>query len=119
VVARNDTVITADRARLEQAVGNLVDNALRHGEGSVLLDSAEEDGAVVVRVRDEGPGIPATLLSSAFDRFTRADAARSGGSTGLGLAIVQAIAHAHGGDAAAANAPSRGAVITMRFPVSG
>ena len=89
--------VEADRLRLEQALANLVDNALRYGEGTVELGAASENGAVTLRVRDHGPGFPPELADHAFERFTRADRARSRGGTGLGLAIVDAVARAHGG----------------------
>jgi two-component system OmpR family sensor kinase len=95
--------LTADRLRLEQALGNLVANALRHGAGSIHLSAVERDGRVELHVRDEGPGFPPMFLPQAFERFSRADQARSGGGAGLGLAIANVIAKAHGGTAQAAN----------------
>jgi two-component system, OmpR family, sensor kinase len=103
--------LLGDRLRLEQAVGNLVDNALRHGSGSVRLEAIAVDGVVRLAVCDEGAGIPRALGQRAFDRFTRADHARAGDGTGLGLAIVAAIARAHGGAARAA-----GATVTIELP---
>ena len=97
------TVLDADRLRLEQALGNLVDNALRHGAGAIRLDAVEHDGRVELHVRDEGPGLPPDFLPHAFERFSRADAARTSGGTGLGLALASAIAEAHGGTAQAAS----------------
>ena len=96
-------VLAADRLRLEQALGNLVDNALRYGEGAIRLDASARDGLVEFHVRDEGPGLPSEFLPHAFERFTRADAARTGGGTGLGLALAAAIAEAHGGTAEASS----------------
>ena len=81
-----------DPARMRQALGNLVDNALRHGEGTVTLTASE--GAI--EVADEGTGFPSDLAP--FRRFSRSQPSRSEGS-GLGLAIVRAIAEAHGGTA--------------------
>ena len=89
--------LDADRARLEQALGNLVDNAFRHGKGTVRLAATQEGSSVVFRVSDEGPGFPPEFAPRAFERFSRADEARSGGGAGLGLAIVAAVARAHGG----------------------
>lgn len=117
-VAVDGAVVAADRERLEQALGNLVDNALRHGAGTIRLHAAREDGTVVLRVGDGGPGFPPELLGAAFERFTRADPARGGGSAGLGLAIVRAIGRAHGGEVAAANEPGGGAVVTIRLPAA-
>ena len=81
-----------DPLRMRQALGNLVDNALRHGEGTVTLRARE---GVEIEVRDEGPGI--ALGQAAFERFARGE--RTRGGSGLGLAIVRAIAEAHGGEA--------------------
>jgi signal transduction histidine kinase len=108
--------LRADRLRLEQALGNLVDNALRHGGGAVELDASAVDGVVELHVRDEGRGFPPELLERAFDRFTRGDASRTGGGAGLGLAIVRAIAEAHGGRAAAANVDGAGADVWLALP---
>jgi two-component system OmpR family sensor kinase len=105
-----DTVV-GDRLRLEQALGNLVDNALRHGAGTVRVDAERRDGVLELRVSDEGPGFPPELLPTAFERFTRGDEARERGGTGLGLAIVAAVAKAHGGRARA-----EGSSVTIELP---
>jgi signal transduction histidine kinase len=107
VDATEHLTLSGDRLRLEQALGNLVENALRHGDGRVRVEALELDGRVRLRVSDEGPGFPDTFVARAFDRFTRADDAHSGGGAGLGLAIVDAIARAHGGTASVANGASR------------
>jgi heavy metal sensor kinase len=101
--------VEADRLRLEQALGNLVENALRYGEGTVRVWSHSADGRREIHVSDEGPGFPPDFLPHAFERFRRADTARSGDGTGLGLAIVKAIAQAHGGRAGARNTSGGGA----------
>ena len=64
--------IQGDRLRLEQALGNLVDNALRHGDGRVDLRAAQGDGTVELHVVDEGHGFPPAFLEHAFERFSRA-----------------------------------------------
>ena len=89
--------VSADELRLRQALGNLVDNALRHGDGPIVLRSRASGEAVDVEVADGGPGFPPELADRAFERFARGDAARTRGGAGLGLAIVRAIAEAHGG----------------------
>jgi signal transduction histidine kinase len=94
-------VVAADPARLRQALGNLVDNALRHGRAPVELRAEERDGSVRIGVRDSGPGFPPEFADHAFERFARPAGGRAGG-TGLGLAIVAAIAAAHGGTATVA-----------------
>lgn len=93
----------ADRMRLEQALGNLVENALRYGAGDVELSASTADGIVELHVTDQGAGFPPEFLERAFERFTRPDAARPRGGTGLGLSIVRVIAEAHGGTAHAEN----------------
>jgi signal transduction histidine kinase len=98
-----------DAVRLEQAVGNLVENAFLYGAGEIVLSARLRDGRVELHVTDEGPGVPPDFLPRAFDRFSRADEARGRGGTGLGLAIVGLIARAHDGDAGLANRPAAGA----------
>ena len=111
VVADAELLVDADPVYLEQALGNLVDNALVHGSGSIELNTQTEArrGLVELHVEDEGPGLPVPFLARAFDRFSRADEARSRGGTGLGLSIVELIARAHRGGAGAANRPGGGA----------
>jgi two-component system, OmpR family, sensor kinase len=104
--------VVGDRLRLEQALGNLLDNALRHGAGTIVLEASASNGTVEIRVRDEGDGFPDDYLARAFERFSRADEARSRGGAGLGLAIVDAIARAHNGQAFARNG-ERGAVVAI------
>ncbi|MGI9557291.1 MAG: sensor histidine kinase [Solirubrobacterales bacterium] len=98
VEAPSDLLAELDAMRVEQALGNLADNALRHGAGGVRLIASQESGNAVVDVTDQGDGFPAEFEDQAFERFTRADAGRTGGGAGLGLAIVRAIASAHGGE---------------------
>jgi heavy metal sensor kinase len=107
----------ADRIRLEQALGNLVDNALRHGEGEVRLSAAAVGDCVELHVVDEGAGLPPELVDRAFERFTRGDSARTAGGAGLGLSIVRVIAEAHGGAAYAA-AGGQGADVWMSLPLA-
>jgi heavy metal sensor kinase len=103
------TVIAGDRLRLEQALGNMVDNALSHGSGRVRLTAAARNGHVELHVRDDGPGFPLEFLERAFERFSRADEARVRSGSGLGLAIVDTVARAHHGTAHAANHSDGGA----------
>jgi len=114
--APGEQQLAADRLRLEQALGNLIDNALRHGFGSVTLAVEPRGDHVELHVRDDGPGFPDGFLAEAFERFTRADAARGRGGAGLGLAIVAAIAHGHGGAARARNRPEGGADVWIELP---
>ena len=106
-----------DRLRIEQALSNLVDNALRHGGGTVKLNArAGPDQGLELSVSDEGPGIPETFRAEAFERFTQADGGRSETNAGLGLAIVRAVARAHGGEATIAPDAGNGAVVRVSIP---
>jgi signal transduction histidine kinase len=95
--------LDVDRLRVEQALGNLVENALRHGGGRIRLEARASNASVELHVQDEGEGFPPAFLESAFEPFSRSDSARSSQGAGLGLAIVDVIARAHGGSAHAAN----------------
>lgn len=116
VSAPVELALVADRRRLEQALENLVDNALRHGGGTVRMDARTASGVVLLKVSDDGAGFPPDFVPHAFERFSRSDTARSGGGAGLGLAIVDAIARAHGGTAHAANAAGGGADVWLALP---
>ena len=118
VAAAPGLVFIGDRLRLEQAVGNLVENAFRHGRGTVSLAAASGERSVELHVRDDGPGFPAGFLPRAFDRFSRADEDRGTAGAGLGLAIVDVVARAHGGSARAANLDAGGADSWVSIPLS-
>jgi len=83
---------------IQRLVTNLIDNALRHGNGEVEVRTTVENGRAVIDVLDRGPGIPVEAVERMMRPFTRMDSARAGSGTGLGLAIVTRIAHVHGGD---------------------
>jgi heavy metal sensor kinase len=108
--------VDGDRLRLEQALGNLLDNALRHGAGPVELTACARDGSVELHVRDRGPGLPEEFRKRAFERFSRAEASRSQNGSGLGLAIVEAIARAHRGEARIENRAEGGADACLTLP---
>jgi two-component system OmpR family sensor kinase len=116
VDAPSDLSLVADTVRLEQALGNLIDNALRHGGGTVRLSASRDGDRVELHVVDDGPGFPPDFLPNAFERFTRGDVARGRGGAGLGLAIVEAVAQAHGGGARARNRPGGGADVWLDLP---
>ncbi len=97
VVGAEGASVRGDPKRLGRALGNLVHNALLHGRGEVTLRASLDQGWVVLRVEDEGPGIPVELRERAFDRMSRAPGARASMGHGLGLAIVQVIVDEHGG----------------------
>lgn len=105
--------VSADPLRVEQALGNLVDNALRYGQGTIVLSGRQRGGHVELHVQDEGVGFSPELLAGAFERFHRGDNAHGRAGTGLGLAIVRGIAHAHGGEAGAANRDVGGADVWL------
>jgi signal transduction histidine kinase len=106
--------VRADELRLEQALGNLVDNALRYGEGEIVLSARGAAGGVELLTSDEGPGFAPNIADRAFERFARGDGARTRGGTGLGMAIVRAVAEAHGGSAAIV--PGSGASVRLWLP---
>lgn len=115
-VVETDLHVEADPLRVGQALANLVDNALTHGGGTVELSAERRDGLVELHVRDAGPGFPLEFRDRAFDRFSRADGARSGGGSGLGLSIVELVAGAHGGAAGVGEPPSGGADVWISLP---
>jgi signal transduction histidine kinase len=111
-----DLTARIDPLRARQALGNLVDNALRHGTGGIRLSARQARAAVEIDVSDEGPGFSAELAPGAFERFARGGGERTPGGTGLGLAIVRAIAEAHGGTATIVDGISAGATVRLSFP---
>jgi two-component system, OmpR family, phosphate regulon sensor histidine kinase PhoR len=117
-----DLVAKINGPLLEQAVINLVDNAIKYSEnGAVVRVAAVAEGAAaVIRVIDSGCGIAAQHLPRLFERFYRVDKARSRelGGTGLGLAIVKHIMTAHQGSVRVVSAVGRGSTFTLRFPLS-
>jgi signal transduction histidine kinase len=117
-----DLDLDADVQRLEQALQNVASNALRHTPdgGRVELRAEPAGSQVRITVRDTGPGIPPEHLPHIFDRFYKADQARTGtaSGSGLGLSIVRAIVEQHGGRVSAANAPDGGAVFEFLLPAA-
>jgi two-component system OmpR family sensor kinase len=109
--------VRADAVRLGQALGNLVDNALRHGEGDIVISARSASAGIELDVSDRGDGFAPDIAGRAFERFTRGDRARTRGGTGLGMAIVRAIAEAHGGWAAIV--PGPGATVRLWLPDDG
>ncbi len=110
-----------DPELVERLAYNLIDNAIKYTPdgGAVLVGVATYEERVVLRVEDDGPGLPELQIDRVFDRFFRVDEARTRGATGgtgLGLSIVHAIAEAHGARATAGNRPSGGAVFRIVFP---
>ena len=109
-----DRRLLVDPERVRQALANLVDNALRHGAGEVVIGCCSAGPGIRLEVRDQGPGFAPEIAARAFERFSRGDAARTGGGSGLGLAIVQAVAQAHGGTVSIG--PGSGARVQLELP---
>jgi signal transduction histidine kinase len=119
----DDLVVDADRERIHQVVFNLVDNAVRFTPpGGEVTIAAERDGdRVCMTVRDTGVGVAPEHLPRLFERFYRADPARSrddGGGTGIGLAIARSIVEGHGGRITAESEPGRGTTLTFDLPAA-
>ncbi len=117
----DELLASGDPASTGQILAALLDNALRFtpSAGSIEVSAREQDGLVEATVRDTGPGIPPEHLPRIFERFYRAEAARShadGGGTGIGLAIARGLARAQNGDLEAANAKDGGAVFRLKLP---
>jgi two-component system, OmpR family, sensor kinase len=119
LAAPDPVIVRGDRDHLRQAIGNLVANAVQHTPAGTPIEVSAHlaNGSGEVVVSDHGPGLPPDATDHAFDRFWRADSARTGPGAGLGLSIVAAIADEHGGSVAAANAPDGGARFTLQVPV--
>ena len=112
----NGMAVEGDRLRLEQALTNLVENAIEHGDGEITVRANEAGGEVSIHVEDRGPGFAPAFIGHAFERFSQGDASRGSDGTGLGLAIVEAIARAHRGSAHAANRDGTGADVWIELP---
>jgi signal transduction histidine kinase len=113
--------VQGDRTRLQQVIVNLIDNAIKYTqEGGVIDVSVSREGnAAVFEVSDNGPGIPADALPHVFERFYRADKARSraNGGAGLGLSIVKAICAAHNADVKVSSGEGRGSCFHVELPI--
>jgi signal transduction histidine kinase len=110
--------VHGDPAGLHRILHNLGDNAAQHASTHVMFALDERDGAAVLTVDDDGPGIPEADRARVFERFVRLDDARArdDGGSGLGLAIVAELVAAHGGTVAVASSPLRGACIEVTLP---
>jgi signal transduction histidine kinase len=105
-----------DHAALDRAVGNLLDNAMRHATRQVLVDVTSDRQGVELTIADDGPGVPIADRSRVFDRFAQVDESRHHGGTGLGLAIVADIVRRHGGSVALDPDHHPGARFIVRLP---
>jgi two-component system phosphate regulon sensor histidine kinase PhoR len=115
-----DVVARFDPPILEQAIVNLIDNAIKYsGEGkTVWVEALQRENETLISVRDQGCGIEKKHLPRVFERFYRADKARSRqlGGTGLGLAIVKHIVQAHGGHVTVESIPGKGSTFSIHLP---
>jgi two-component system phosphate regulon sensor histidine kinase PhoR len=111
-----------DKPLLEQAIVNILDNAIKYSEPESAIDitvKETDEKQLMIRITDYGIGIPREHLPRLFERFYRVDKARSRkvGGTGLGLSIVKHIVAAHGGTVEAESTPGKGSTFTLRLPV--
>jgi signal transduction histidine kinase len=116
VTSQGSALVSGDPEALGRAIRILIDNAFRHGKPPVVVTVAKRDGRVHLEVRDGGPGLPQGSEERIFERFYRADPARSGEGTGLGLSIARAIVETHGGTIRAVTADGGGAAVTIELP---
>jgi signal transduction histidine kinase len=110
--------VNIDPERMQQALGNLVSNAIRYtpAGGEILLSARREDGHIQIEVKDTGSGIPSDMLPHIFDRFFRGDDSRQEGGSGLGLAIARSIAELEGGKiTATSQGPGAGSQFTIQL----
>jgi signal transduction histidine kinase len=115
----NATIVYGNPGQIERIVANLLENALRYtpAGGRVSVESGRDRGAILIKVCDSGIGIAPEHLDRIFDRFWRADPARSPGGSGLGLAIARALARRHGGDVTVTSQIGFGSTFVASFPV--
>jgi len=118
VISHEPIIGAWDRLRLEQALTNLLANAIKYGAGApVVVSMGREGDGVVLEVRDHGPGLPEGELARIFRRFERAASIHNYGGLGLGLYFIQAIVDAHGGSVTATNATDGGARFQITLPL--
>ena len=117
-VEAEDVMISADRQRMAQAIGNLMDNALKYTpeDGAVTLTASTSNNKIIFAVRDTGAGIPFEERERIFDKLYRLDKSRSAKGLGLGLSLVRAVIAAHGGKVWVTNAPEGGSIFTIELP---
>lgn len=112
--------VKGDPNRLAQLIRNLTDNAVRHAEQTIWLETGNRDGSAVVTVSDDGPGVPPDEVERVFERFVRLDESRTRdtGGAGLGLAVARAIARNHGGDLHLIESRHGGATFELLLPLA-
>ncbi len=120
LVCDDDIQARINAPLLEQAIVNLIDNAVKYSEpgAAVEIRVEQQEGQTTISVKDTGCGIPAEHLSRIFERFYVVDKSRSRklGGTGLGLAIVKHIAQVHGGHVTVESTPGKGSTFTLHLP---
>jgi len=118
LIASAPLCVLGDRPRLQRAVANLLDNAIKYTPvgGTVTIQAAAAGGQILIVLADTGIGIPAEEQKSIFNRFYRLDESRSTPGAGLGLSLVQAVVKAHGGMVQVESEVGRGSVFTIRLP---
>ena len=112
-------LVEFDAVLMERVLVNLLENAAKYGAPPIVVSARIEPDALMIRVRDHGPGLPLSLIgreASLFDKFTRGEAESATAGVGLGLAICKAVVDAHGGKILAANAPDGGAQFEVTLP---
>ena len=112
--------LQADRPRLQQALANLVDNAIKYNSsgGRVDISACQKDQQVFITVKDTGMGIPAADIPRIWERLFRGDKSRSQKGLGLGLCLVKAVVQAHRGQVDVESQPGQGSVFTIRLPAN-
>ena len=110
-----------DATRMRQVFANLLDNAIKYTPegGKVIIEARREEADIVVRVRDNGMGIPAEEQEKIWDRLYRGDKSRSQRGLGLGLSLVRAIVHAHNGQVRVVSEPDKGSEFIVTIPANG
>ena len=111
--------LRVDPSRMQQALANLLDNAIKYSPegGRVDIEAHQEQGQVAITIKDNGIGIPREELSRIWDRLYRIDKSRSGRGLGLGLSLVKAIVGAHGGKVDVSSEPGAGSVFSIYLPI--
>ena len=113
--------VVADRSALKQVLLTLVDNAILHTEGTIIVTTEVQsdalDPCVAIGIHDSGPGIEPEMLSQLFERFARGDQAREKPGAGLGLAIAKALVEAQGGTLSVESQIEQGSVFTVTLPL--
>ena len=112
-------IVLGDQARLRQVAGNLLTNAIVHGDGDIDVRVGTRGQSVLLEVADHGPGLTEDEKSRVFERFYRSasDRGRDSGGAGLGLSIVNALVAAHGGRIGVADTSGGGATFTVELPL--